>query len=195
MVNHFLPLSLGSPQIFYPCMGILKSLDKVRDMFFFFPLTFFSSSSVSAFQINTFCFLMKCVKCQFILIIAWQNYASPLLLGPYRIALQRRNTGRGNACLLLITVRLRGEDKGGSRPLRCPHVWRNSEKVPSWMPLWSITQDKVPTRVPHFIQLVPLKHPACYWLLLSYNIQPLNSKKKTDIKTTFHASSRWLLPL
>lgn len=47
---------------------------------------------------------MKCVKCQFVLIIAWQNSTPHSLLGLCTIALLRRHTGRSIACKLLIVL-------------------------------------------------------------------------------------------
>lgn len=52
---------------------------------------------------------MKCVKCQFVLIIAWQNFTSHSLLGLCTIALLRRHKGEAlhlHALHFLLTALL-----------------------------------------------------------------------------------------
>lgn len=85
MVNHFLPFSLGCPQFFYPCLAVLKVEIRSKhqpQLFFFF--------TASADQPSMFPFPMKCVKCWFVLITAWQNAASHSLLGLYMIRLTEK---------------------------------------------------------------------------------------------------------
>ncbi len=41
-----------------------------------------------------------------------------------------------------------GRQGGGSCPPGCPKVRKNAVNVPSWMPLWSIKHDEVPSPLP-----------------------------------------------